>query len=411
MMLLVVFGIELVVMLALPYLTPQSMNPLIRALLDAGLLTVVCAPVLWWLIVGPLRRIAAQEIARSETIVANAGEGILTIDRSGTITSANRAAKKLFELPVEEIIGVEIRSLIPELTFDNITQGGELTLEGLRPNRESFPLMVSISQSPSKSDVDTIAIVRDLTEHQRLQEERVQAAREREALKGQQMATLAQLATGVAHEIRNPLTSIKMLIQINRDRFAEQGLPTEDLDLVEQEIYRMERSVNGLLEYGRPEQGEFRDFSLDEVLQKTLRLIRGRCEEAGVTIQTDFSEPPATLYGDPVQLQQLLLNLCLNALDAMQDGGKLSLESTVSEGEIHLQVSDSGSGIAPEIIDKLFSPFVTSKPNGIGLGLGICRRIAEAHHGSLTGRNLAEGGACFELILPDAEHSELREQD
>jgi len=251
-MLLVVFAVEVMVMIALPYLIPEWINPTQRAFLDAGLLTVVSAPVLWWLIVAPLRRIAIQEHARSETVVANAGEGILTISRSGQVTSANRAAQELFARPLEFILGERIDSVIPELTLEDVHQGGEIKSTGRRRQGETFPLLISISEYPSDSNVSYIAILRDLTEAQRLEEQMVKDAREREALKAQQMATLAQLATGVAHEIRNPLTSIKMLIQVNRDKLAERGLPTADLDLVEQEIYRMERSVNGLLEYGRP---------------------------------------------------------------------------------------------------------------------------------------------------------------
>jgi PAS domain S-box-containing protein len=366
--------------------------------------------VLWWLIVGPLRRIAIQEHARSETVVANAGEGILTISKSGQITSANRAAQELFERPLETILGESINSLIPGMTLDDVHRGGEIKSTGLRHQAETFPLLISISEYPSESDVSHIAILRDLTETQRLEEQKVKDAREREALKAQQMATLAQLATGVAHEIRNPLTSIKMLIQVNRDKLAERGLPTADLDLVEQEIYRMERSVNGLLEYGRPEQGEMKTFSLDDVLHKTLRLIEGRCQEAGVKLETHLPDKPVTLYGDPAQIQQLLLNLSLNALDAMPQGGLLSFEIDDQEGDVHLRVSDRGTGIDPEVLDRLFSPFITTKPHGVGLGLGICRRIAESHHGRLEGRNLPDGGACFELVMPDAEHSELCEK-
>jgi signal transduction histidine kinase len=214
------------------------------------------------------------------------------------------------------------------------------------------------------------------------------------------MATLAQLATGVAHEIRNPLTSIKMLIQVNRDKFATNGLPTGDMDLVEQEIRRMERSVNSLLEYARPEQGELVEFELQTTIEKTARLISGQCSAQNVRLDLSLPPAPLRIFGDPSQIQQLLLNLSLNGLDAMPSSGTLTMTAEANESNAIITVSDTGHGIRDDVLDKLFAPFVTTKPNGVGLGLGICRRIAEGHAGQLTGSNVDSGGAQFYCVLP-----------
>jgi len=234
----------------------------------------------------------------------------------------------------------------------------------------------------------------------RAERERVNLARETEALRAQQMTTLAQLATGVAHEIRNPLTSIKMLIQVNRTKFANEGLPTDDLELVEHEIRRMERSVNSLLEYARPETSEFELLEIQHVVRNTVQLIDGRCDSQKVELTVDVPDSLATITGDSAQLQQLLLNLALNALDAMPEGGKLSLQVTENPYAIELRLQDTGVGISESIANKLFSPFVTTKENGVGLGLGICRRIAQSHNGTLVGANRATRGAEFLLTLP-----------
>jgi len=226
------------------------------------------------------------------------------------------------------------------------------------------------------------------------------------------MTTLAQLATGVAHEIRNPLTSIKMLIQVNLAKLTEEGLPTDDLELVEQEIRRMERSVNSLLHYARPETSEFKRFSIQEVIRRTVQLVEGRCQSQSVTIENSTADEPFLIDGDSAQLQQLLLNLALNALDAMPGGGILVLEVQSCGESVVVSVSDSGTGIDQVVLDKLFTPFVTTKPNGVGLGLGICRRIAEAHGGTLTGFNQVSGGAMFQLTLPSAtDGSEVGSSD
>ncbi len=400
LVLMLVFTAEVAVMLVLPLITPIVMGEAIRAILDAFLLTIVCAPALWWVIIGPLRRIAIQEQQRSETIVANASESILTFDRKGAILSCNRSTLDLFGVSADQLIGKSVQSTIPGLPtqLEDFPVGFRLT--AVRSNGDSFPVQVSVSEYPSESQSIRIAILRDLTWSERAEQERLERVRETEALRAQQMATLAQLATGVAHEIRNPLTSIKMLIQVNRASFAKTGLPTDDLELVEYEIRRMERSINSLLQYARPEKCEFTEFDLQEVLRRTVQLISGRCELQNVELSINPPSHSLKLIGDPAQIQQLLLNLTLNALDAMPEGGRLSISIETKESAIEIAVRDSGSGIDSNMLNQLFTPFATTKPNGVGLGLGICRRIAEAHHGTLSGVNQILGGAEFLLTLP-----------
>ncbi|MCC9645222.1 PAS domain S-box protein [Rhodopirellula sp. JC740] len=395
-----VFTVEVCVMLVMPYLMPRFWGETATAIADALLLTLLCAPVLWWVIIGPLRRIAIQEHLRSETIVAGASEGILTLNEQGEIQSSNRAMTDLVGVNLEELIGQPARQWIDQLSCSMGILPTTLKTTVRRANGEEFPAEVSIRDYPSESQPLRIAVIRDLTQSQRAEEERLIMAREKESLRAQQMATLAQLATGVAHEIRNPLTSIKMLIQVNREALSKEGFETDDLELVEHEIRRMERSVSGLLDFARPEDGERRLFQLDDVLRTTSQLIEGRCKQQNVelNIESNFSE--STLHGDPAQIQQLLLNLSLNAIDAMPDGGALSIRANQREKVIEIVVSDTGNGIRDDILPRLFTPFATSKTAGVGLGLSICRRIAESHGGNLSGHNRLNGGAEFVLTLP-----------
>ena len=394
LVLLLVFTAEVAVMLVLPLITPIVMGEAIRAVLDAFLLTIVCAPALWWVIIGPLRKIAIQEQQRSETIVANASESILTFDRNGAILSCNRSTLDLFGVSADQLIGKPVQSAIPGLPtqLEDFPVGFRLT--AIRSSGESFPVQVSVSEYPSESQSIRIAILRDLTWSERAEREKLERVRETEALRAQQMATLAQLATGVAHEIRNPLTSIKMLIQVNRASFAKIGLPTDDLELVEYEIRRMERSINSLLEFARPEKCEFTEFALQEVLSRTVHLISGRCQLQNVELSINAPSNSLKLIGDAAQIQQLLLNLTLNALDAMPDGGRLTISIETKESVLEVAVRDTGCGIESNMLNQLFTPFATTKPNGVGLGLGICRRIAEAHHGPAF-------IALLDQVLPD----------
>ncbi len=202
--LLLVFTAEVAVMLILPWISPNVLGEAFRAVLDACLLTMVCAPILWLVIIGPLRRLAIQEQQRSETIVANASESILTFDRKGAILSCNRSTVELFGRSADELIGNQVQTIIPDLpvSFERFPMTFSLT--ALRSDRESFPVQVSVSEYPSELEMIRIAILRDLTWSERAEHERMERVRETEALRSQQMTTLAQLATGVAHEIRNP---------------------------------------------------------------------------------------------------------------------------------------------------------------------------------------------------------------
>ncbi|QDV23230.1 sensor histidine kinase [Aureliella helgolandensis] len=409
--LLLMFIAEVGVMFVLPHVMLDFFGETGMAVLDAVLLTLVCAPVLWWVIIGPLRRIAIQEHGRSETIVANASEGIVTFNHQGVILSCNRATTDLLSTDLDELLGKTAGTFLNGLppVLDALPASFRLTAK--RSDGSHFPVEVSVSEYPSESKPLRIAIIRDLTAAEQAEAERVMMARETEALRAQQMTTLAQLATGVAHEIRNPLTSIKMLIQVNRSKFADEGFPTDDLQLVEQEIRRMERSVNSLLEFARPEQGVQSVFPIQNVIRKTVQLIEGRCGQQAVKLVIECKDNPIMIAGDASQIQQLLLNLALNALDAMPDGGEVTISVVTIDDQLELSVVDNGEGISDDMLAKLFTPFSTTKASGVGLGLGICRRIADAHGGTLTGQNRASGGAVFCLTLPLVDPSAIGTDD
>ncbi len=399
-MLLAIFVVEVGVMRVLPYLLPQSLSSQAEAVIDACLLALVSAPVLWWLLVGPLRRIALAEMARSETIVANASEGIISIGAQGEIESINRSGLQLFAIELTDVIDHSIKKLIPNLDIGEEAPNQQLYLNARRSDGVHFPVSISFSKLPDGQRRKYVVIIHDLTETIKAEQERLQAVREKEALRSQQMTNLAQLATGVAHEIRNPLTSIKMLIQANRSQLEQEGTPSRDLELVEQEIRRMERSVNSLLDYARPEQSEFEVVSLQKIIERTKRLIESRCQSQQVKLQIETAAEPVMVLVDSQQIGQLLLNLCLNGLDAMPQGGVMTIALSIKNKQAVLQVKDTGEGIQQKILAHLFDPFLTTKKNGVGLGLGICRRIAEQNHAKIEGFNLPQQGACFELKIP-----------
>ena len=227
--------------------------------------------------------------------------------------------------------------------------------------------------------------------------------RERDMLRAEHLATVAQVATGAAHELRNPLTSIKLLVQRNREELEERGVPNDDLEVVEHEIRRMERSLGAFLEFARPRKPERRQFGLSGLIEQTLTLVHGKAQQQHIKLRFHTQAEETKVEADRDQIQQLVLNLILNAIDATPRGGRIDVELREADsGEIELRVIDSGAGIEPEVLERLFEPFVTTKETGVGLGLVVSRQLAENHDGSLTGYKRPERGACFSLRLPQA---------
>jgi two-component system sensor histidine kinase HydH len=209
------------------------------------------------------------------------------------------------------------------------------------------------------------------------------------------------LAAGVAHEIRNPLTAIKMLVQAQVEDTRESGLPTGDLEVIEQEIRRIERRIQIFLDFARPPRPGHQLLDLSSAAEQALALVSGRARRQEVALELRGPGVPVVVEADEDQVRQLLVNLALNALDAMPEGGTLTVELRPPEGgRAELHVSDTGPGIPPEVLPRIFEPFVSGKEAGTGLGLAISRRIAEGHGGSLRVVQHPRAGARFVLRLP-----------
>ena len=225
-------------------------------------------------------------------------------------------------------------------------------------------------------------------------------AREREVMRADQLAMVGQVAAGFAHEIRNPLTAVKMLVQTAR-KDAQGLLPREDLNVIEHEIRRMERSLQRFLDFARPPRPERRALDLRSVIDRVYALLQTRAARQKVELIRLSPVTAVIVDADDDQIQQLVMNLVLNALDAMPSGGKLELMiEAMPESTVELRVSDTGPGIQADLLPRLFDPFISTKETGIGLGLAVSFRIAERHGGSLSASNRPEGGACFVLRLP-----------
>jgi signal transduction histidine kinase len=238
--------------------------------------------------------------------------------------------------------------------------------------------------------------VREVCE--RLQEQ------ERELLRAEQLAAVGHLAAGVAHEIRNPLTGIKFLVEAALRPNGPTTLTTEDLSLVRDEVLRIERTVQGLLDFARTPPADRRRHDLRTLMSEAVAFIRGRAEAKSLAVRITSPPHPIPADVDHDQLISLATNLLYNAIDAAPAGSEIGIrvagDSTVGST---VEVTDSGPGIDPAVVDRLFVPFATTKATGTGLGLTIARRIARDHGGTLTADNRPGGGARFTLTLPAPE--------
>ncbi len=232
--------------------------------------------------------------------------------------------------------------------------------------------------------------MRDETEKERLREEMTRLDR---------LASLGKLAAGIAHEVRNPLTGVSLLLDDLHDRA---GLDPENQALMEkalQEIERVERLIAGLLNFSSPPRTTFREGDLNRVLQDTLLLLRRECERQGIALAFAPGEVPPFAF-DIEKIKQALLNLVKNALEVMPDGGTISVTTAAGDRFATIAVSDSGPGIAPADLPLIFEPFFTRKGAGTGLGLSIVQRIVEEHHGRIVVESAAGRGTTFNIVLP-----------
>jgi signal transduction histidine kinase len=258
--------------------------------------------------------------------------------------------------------------------------------------------------------------LRKIADHVGVVIERLQKS-QREVLRAEQLAAIGQLAAGMAHELRNPLTSIKMLVQTAAEGNHAALLGGRGLAVLEEEITRLERLTQGFLDFARPPAPEKRTFEARDVLRETVGLAAVRAKQQGVRVECEVPPRPVPLHADVGQIRQVVLNLLLNALDALPAGGTVRLElaapGPVAAGRhagrwLRLRVSDTGGGLPAGLGRQVFEPFVSTKQTGLGLGLSICKRIVEAHGGAISAANGRHGGAVFTVRLP-APRSALAE--
>jgi len=346
------------------------------------------------------RRLLQDTRAFAGEIIAHMPMGLVAMDPDGRITMVNATAHAVLGGVCKlQQGGASDVCLPPELTtvLERVRSGEEIVEHEVQLDAGSeTPLSIAVSGARIEAEegrsVGAILLLRDLRELKRLEE----AVRRAEKL-----AAIGSLAAGVAHEIRNPLSSIKAAATYFGQQFDEGSDAARMSEIMIQEVERLNRAVTQLLEYARPSQLAIREVDLPELVRRSLELVRQDAQAKGISVEVDLDSAPPVARLDPDRVTQALLNLYVNAIQAMEEGGELAVSAEAVEGGgVRFSVADTGPGLPPGDARRVFDPYVTTKARGAGLGLAIVQKIVEAHQGEVDVRSTPGVGATFSMTLP-----------
>jgi signal transduction histidine kinase len=280
------------------------------------------------------------------------------------------------------------------------------TEPGKNITRETLESVMTFSQQAGLA-IHNALMYQELKVFSQQMEEKIQKTTadlrktEAQLIRSEKLAALGQLSAGIAHEIRNPLTSINILIHSLTENLPTEHSRWEDLKVIEEEILRINEIVDQFLRFAKPASPLLEKTNLIPIFEEILQLLRPQIERCRIVVKKEF-EPLPLITVDKEQIKQVILNLLMNAIQAMTGGGKLGMTGRLSKDGywVELAIQDSGVGIPPEDIDKLFDPFFSTKEGGIGLGLSIAHRIIDQHHGKIEVESTPGKGTLFTISLP-----------
>jgi signal transduction histidine kinase len=372
------------------------------------------------------RKVAEYERLKefSENIVESINVGILAADLDDRVESWNTQIEQLTGVSRAEALGKPLSELFPaELVeqFDRVRgetgihniykfelqpraaaagangNGGGNGHAALPARFRDATLNIAIAPLVSKDQeqIGRLIILDDVTDRAELEQRLVQADK---------LSSIGLLAAGVAHEVNTPLAVISTYAQMLAKQVAEDSQKSQILEKIAKQTFRASEIVNSLLNFSRTSSTSFGSVSVNKVIQETLSLLEHQLQKSGITIETHLDADLAAIHGNAGKLQQVFLNLFLNARDAMTGGGTLEIRSYSDGYSARIEVSDTGHGIAPENLHRIYDPFFTTKgaKKGTGLGLSVTYGIIQEHGGTIEVFNRRGGGATFRVELPVA---------
>lgn len=371
-------------------------------------------------------RMAFQSLREREahlrSILDTVPDAMIVIDESGAIQSFSSTAERLFGWKADEVIGRNVSMLMPspyrerhDASIDRYLTTGEKRIIGIgrivvgeRRDGSTFPMELSVGEMRSGENRFFTGFVRDLTERQKT-EARVQEL-QTELVHMSRLTAMGEMASALAHELNQPLSAISNYMKGSLRLLAASPDPDPRLEgaitKASEQALRAGEIIRHLRDFVSRGETERHVESFAKLVEEASALALVGAREYGVHVRLDLHEHCDLVLVDRVQIQQVLLNLIRNAIEAMQDSPRRELLVKIVPGEDHMalvSVSDTGSGIAPEVADRLFQPFLTTKSHGMGVGLSICRTIIELHGGRIWVEPNPGGGTVFKFTLRRAE--------
>jgi two-component system, NtrC family, sensor kinase len=345
----------------------------------------------------------------SENIVESINVGILATDLEDRVESWNSQIEKLTGIGRAQAVGRPLRELLPAGLCDQIElrtgESGAHSLHKffLREREATLNIAIAPLFSRDAQRIGRLVIFDDVTDREELEKRLVQADK---------LSSIGLLAAGVAHEVNTPLAVISTYAQMLAKQISGDAQKAPLLEKIARQTFRASEIVNSLLNFSRTSPTEFAPLDLNKIVRETLTLVEHQLTAAGVRVDAALSETLPRMRGNSGKLQQVFLNLFLNARDAMESGGHLAIATSHRDGSVRVTVQDSGSGIAPENQARIFDPFFTTKGarKGTGLGLSVSYGIVREHGGDIEVQSEPGKGACFLLVFPELGYAGLAAQ-
>jgi two-component system sensor histidine kinase HydH len=371
----------------------------------AAILLLVCLSGILLLFMAQGYRTTRASLVRikafSDSVVENMPIGLIALDDQRRIASYNQAAQSILGFAPDTAIGRRAAQILPhQITeeIEGLTATGDVVekeIDCRLADDRLVPLALSASalHDGDRRFLGFVLLLKDLRE--------VYALR-REIHRHQRLASVGRLAAGVAHEVRNPLSSIKGFASYFKERYREKPEDQQVAGIMIQEIDRLNRVIGQLLDFARPIKVVAKAAAVPQLVADSLKLVEARAKEKAIGIETIIAPQLLTVFLDPDRIKQVLLNLYLNALDAMEAGGRLSVSAAAEDHDrwIVFRVSDTGHGISKENQSQIFDPYYTTKSTGTGLGLAIAHNIVDAHGGRIEVDSAAGEGTTVTVRIP-----------